>query len=589
MPRARPALLLVLVLAMGRPRAPAAARPHGPGLIRPGLRPAQGALLRMRGGDQTMAGGTGGEPGGVDQGAAVEAREPGAAEEAMEEEEGGGGGMERPFGDAPEAVGSTATGGDSASASAAKRPAVSPTAVKGAVKQAYLLEQSGSRVPGAGGSAAGSAGVPRLGVMPRGIMTDDTHFRDKDDELRVPDHVASIKEAIGMALDGQTVYVRAGEHRWRGEMLMPRNTTIFMRGELGSRLWGQWTRRHLEARAGVDSYCINLPLGSQGSLGCLVLAHQTEGSFDSCVMIAGGPWMLGRCKVLSSHATALRTCGQADVLVRRCSLGGLEPAECVDEQVFGSNLARYALYAVGNSSTALQACVLEHTGRAGGIGARVAGAARASLVGCKLRCNDVALSLDDCAHVEVNGSTFERNAWSAWHVGYKCSTCRLLLSDNTVIGRQWFNIRRPSCRIPRYQTCCNGRGCTKCYFSIDSMIPNRAIIERARAMNGRPADREEDDLRYPAGDTKYEEEDDDHGNHTRFVITYNKDTDEVLVEHEAFRDEDREKAMEIPANITGPAFLWRMNKPAPLNETRLGTEGLPAVAKWWDRINSAYI
>ena len=577
----------------GRPGMP-------PGSTRLCLRAAD-SKLRMRGGGNQKVGVGEGEAGGEkDIGAAVVG--PVAADAMGDSDEGGSGEQSADYemsgvdkaqaGGCPTEVinvteNSSQANSRWAARKTAKRLAVSSIAVKGAVKRAYMLAQDQDGTPGDGGSLAGRAGAARVRVL-HSRMTGELQFRDKDDELRVPDHVESIKEALAAAMDGQTVYARAGEHRWRGEMLMPRNKTIFVRGELGSRLWGQWARRHLESRAGVDNYCVNLPLGSQGSLGCLVLAHQTLGSFDSCVMVGGGPWIFGRCKVLSSHATALRTCGQADVLVRRCSLGGLEPAECVDEQVFGNNLARYALYAVGNSSVTLQASVLEHTGRAGGIGARVAGAARASLVGCRLRCNDIALSLDDCAHVEVTGSTVERNAWSAWHVGYKCFTCRLLLSDNTVIGRQWFNIRRPSCRIPRYQRCCNGRGCTKCYFSIDSMIPTRQIIERARTMNARPADREEDDMKYEEEEVRYEEDEED-GNHTRFIITYNQDTDEVELEHEVFREEDREAAMEIPANITGPAFLWRMNKPGPPNETLLGTEGLSAVAKWWDRMNSAYI
>ena len=309
--------------------------------------------------------------------------------------------------------------------------------------------------------------------------------RPTHEELRVPDHVESIKEAVGLALDGQTIYVRAGEHRWRGEMIFARNTTFFVRGELGSRLWGQWQRRLVQPRAGTDNYCVCLPFGSQGSLGSLVLAHDTLGSFDACLHVSGGPWLLGQCKVLSNHATALLANGAADLLVRRCSLGGLEPAECVDEQVFGENLARYGLYAVGNASISLQACVIENTGRTGGIGARFSSSAAGVLLGCMLRCNDIALSLDDRARVAVRGTTVQvalalpcvvqpcvtllpacpnltrgqqRNAWSAWHVGYRCFTCQLDLSDNTVIGREWFNIRRPGQRIPRYHSCCNGRG-----------------------------------------------------------------------------------------------------------------------------------
>jgi hypothetical protein len=157
--------------------------------------------------------------------------------------------------------------------------------------------------------------------------------RARDDELRVPDHIESIKEAVLQALDCQTIYVRAGEHRWRGQLVFPRNQSSFVRGELGSRLWGQWQRRALQPRAGVDNYCVSLPFGSQGSLGSLVLAHETLGSFDACLCVTGGPWLIGQCKVLSSHATAMLARATADVLMRRCSLGGLEPAVCVDTQV----------------------------------------------------------------------------------------------------------------------------------------------------------------------------------------------------------------------------------------------------------------
>ena len=117
------------------------------------------------------------------------------------------------------------------------------------------------------------------------LNTDLPPLRDKEEELRVPDHAYSLKEAISLALDEQTIYVRAGEHRWRGELQVPRNKTIFVRGELGSRLWGQWARRYQQPRAGVDYFCVTLPVGSQGSLACLILAHHTLGSFDACLQV----------------------------------------------------------------------------------------------------------------------------------------------------------------------------------------------------------------------------------------------------------------------------------------------------------------
>ena len=71
----------------------------------------------------------------------------------------------------------------------------------------------------------------------------------------------------------------------------------------------------------------------------------------------------------------------------------------------------------------------------------------------------------------------------------------------------------------RYHTCCNGRGCTKCYFSLDSMLPNKVLIDHAHRVSGRAPEREEDDMRYA-------EEDD--GNHTRFILHYDELKDEVV-------------------------------------------------------------
>jgi hypothetical protein len=72
--------------------------------------------------------------------------------------------------------------------------------------------------------------------------------RDADEDLIVPDQCESLKEALRLAVPGQTIYVRAGEHRWRAELAAPTNTSTDIRGELGARLWGQWARRALQVR-----------------------------------------------------------------------------------------------------------------------------------------------------------------------------------------------------------------------------------------------------------------------------------------------------------------------------------------------------
>ena len=67
--------------------------------------------------------------------------------------------------------------------------------------------------------------------------------RAADEDLIVPDQCESLKEALRQVLPGQSVFVRAGEHRWRQELIAPTNISLEVRGELGARLWGQWARR----------------------------------------------------------------------------------------------------------------------------------------------------------------------------------------------------------------------------------------------------------------------------------------------------------------------------------------------------------
>jgi len=200
---------------------------------------------------------------------------------------------------------------------------------KHAAKRACLTTSTqGDREDSSPSDSLGQGGEPAAWAPPEGEIQ-----RGRDEELRVPDHIESTKEALRVALDQQTVYVRSGEHRWRGDITADRNKTVHVRGELGSRLWGQWVRRGVPAKVGEDWFCVVLPGGSRGSFASVTLAHDTEGSFDACVAARGGPWMFGHCKILSNHATALRCAAVGDVLLRRCSLGGLEPADAVEEQV----------------------------------------------------------------------------------------------------------------------------------------------------------------------------------------------------------------------------------------------------------------
>jgi hypothetical protein len=84
--------------------------------------------------------------------------------------------------------------------------------------------------------------------------------RDPDEDLIVPDQCESLKEALRLVVPGQTIYVRAGEHRWRAELATPANASTDIRGELGARLWGQWARRALQVRTSMgDANAVDPP------------------------------------------------------------------------------------------------------------------------------------------------------------------------------------------------------------------------------------------------------------------------------------------------------------------------------------------
>ena len=190
-----------------------------------------------------------------------------------------------------------------------------------------------------------------------------------------------------------------------------------------------------------------------------------------------------KCKILSSNAQSLRCSAKSESRLRRCGLGGLEAAAEVSTQVFGPLLARYGVYALGSCVVTLQACVLENTGRTGGIGARVGGDSQVQLIGCMVRCNDIGASVDHRGQLTVTGCTLESNAWAAWHTGPFPQKCKASMSDNTVIGREWFNDRRPSSDPPTYLKCCGARGCSVCYDSIDNRLAEKELMERAVLLN----------------------------------------------------------------------------------------------------------
>mmetsp|Transcript_33943 Transcript_33943/g.106392 ORF Transcript_33943/g.106392 Transcript_33943/m.106392 type:complete len:500 (-) Transcript_33943:85-1584(-) len=375
-------------------------------------------------------------------------------------------------------------------------------------------------------------------------------------ELRVPDH---------------ELYVRNGEHTWDGDVNVT-GKTIFVRGEQGARLMGQWENRKELRCLEEPNFCIGLSGSSKGVLLAVELIHDTMGDFDACLKVLGGPWLLHHCKILSSHAMSLLCCQQADVLLRRSSLGGLSPAVEVSDQVYGSKVARFGVYARGRSSTILQACVLENNGWIGGIGARFSDHARGILESSTLRCNDIAVSLDHYAQVEVRRCIINRNAWSAYHVGYRTSTCNATLVDNQVSGREWFNCRRPGKKYKLSQLCYCGKACVRDCVTLDFIKDARRW--RHQIAPRRPRDPFE---RFLYSDI-HNQSDDMLGLHplmknkTLDIKTREEENGDIIADVQVLNKSD----------APPPVFLEDLEQLDFFNETELEIEGLPWIAKTWD-------
>ena len=199
-----------------------------------------------------------------------------------------GGGTGRLLSPSP-SVSMTDVGGDASGGGVGFRAAASKGGKKRCAEEAGLgqVGQAQTRRPGLRSMGAVKRAImASAAAAPRGVDSEMT----PDQDLMVPDAVESFKEAVSMLLVGQTMFLRAGEHRWRGDIIFDdRNgTDTVINGEPGARLWGQWGRRGLLAPVGEDFFCLVMKPLSRGSLTSLVVAHDTSSSFDACVDVRGG-------------------------------------------------------------------------------------------------------------------------------------------------------------------------------------------------------------------------------------------------------------------------------------------------------------
>ena len=174
-------------------------------------------------------------------------------------------------------------------------------------------------------------------------------------QIVVPDDVPTLASAVRMAMAGQKILLRQGEHlvssRSRddpGSSRLEIDRGVVLVGEAGSLIRGTLV-------VGGD--------GGGGSISGLVL----EDGGDCCVRCLGGRWHLERLEMRCSHSASLHVCAGAEVDAYECVLGGEGGEEA------GKRVVMLSAYG------ALQ----EHVRAEGGsnLGVQGGGKARPALVG----------------------------------------------------------------------------------------------------------------------------------------------------------------------------------------------------------------
>ena len=134
----------------------------------------------------------------------------------------------------------------------------------------------------------------------------------------VPDHCGTLKQAVDMALPGQEIFIRKGEHNV-GEMPGQEAATASGRG-VGHTVLDIHKSVHLIGERGT---LLRGMLVLRESAGCASVRHMTVQDAGQCSLLCeSGSWDVSDANIICGHACAVKAVGRAAVRLRRCRIGG---------------------------------------------------------------------------------------------------------------------------------------------------------------------------------------------------------------------------------------------------------------------------
>ena len=134
----------------------------------------------------------------------------------------------------------------------------------------------------------------------------------------VPDHCGTLKQAVDMALPGQQIFIRKGEHNV-GEMPGQEAATASGRG-VGHTVLDIHKSVHLVGERGT---LLRGMLVLRESAGSASVRHMTVQDAGQCSLLCeSGSWDVSDANIICGHACAVKAVGRAAVRLRRCRIGG---------------------------------------------------------------------------------------------------------------------------------------------------------------------------------------------------------------------------------------------------------------------------
>lgn len=301
--------------------------------------------------------------------------------------------------------------------------------------------------------------------------------------------VETVPEGVEDVLDGRAkrVFVGNGKHQWLGTRLVvgnwraneelpfegdtERNTTgvvdkmkrkLAVVGEGEARMWGMWFTEP----------------ESCGSFTRITAANEalTDGML-STVEVWGYQWDFTDCDLRSTGGIALKTAKRGKAACAACVIGGIgggerdEFGDWVGNDAFISGheeRANFGVYAFEASQVVLERFTVEFTGLVGA-GLKLVDKARAEAKHGAFSANSIAVHADDAASAKVVSCRMVDNDMGSFYAGPCAEETRMVLLNNSVEGKLWFDEGRPGAELQEEHfvmvsssaetRACTGRGC----------------------------------------------------------------------------------------------------------------------------------